>query len=848
MFAARHAQRSMGLHRIPVLAFAVLPLLVFSGGAEAQARATAKTAWSAQLDRYVLDVISKGQIPGIAIAAVRGDSAVIVKGYGVRESGRPARVDANTAFDVAGLTQSFTAAAVAILVDQHVVEWDAPALRYLGDLALPTDSLTRLATLRDLLSHRVGLEPANAAWRLTRLSTAELLARARFLRPVRSFRRTGLDSNLGFTIAGEAAAGAARTTFESLLRSRVIEPLRLSSTTWVYESATADENVAAPHATIGGQQVVISPELQRRAVAPAGGLRSSASDLARWMRFQLTGVLDGRRYLSDTSLREMQRLQVRTFVDPTTRAARLMADSISGYGIGWQVADYRGHRIVWLEGTSRGQQAYMALFPQEHLGIAVLVNTASVPGLHAALANRIADALLGYPSRDWAGDALVRRVQLDGARGATRAALVAMRSPEESRGPRAGFAGRYDHPLYGPVWIRPEGARFTLQMGDGEIADLEYHGAGAFYVAWRDPWLRENLTAHAAFMLDGDSVAAFATTMAWDVITADRDDGSLQREPFTARKAQSGGAPRAVASGRMDLTGSEAIVGRWNLRILAAPDVPGSWLEVKRSGFNALVGRYVGLIGGARPIGKIEWSQGMARFTIPTEWETPAGEMRFEFRPSGDSLVGIMLRPGGKMRAFVGRRAPTLLRPEPRAWTEPVSLFNGKDLSGWTTAPTARALPNFWTVRDGILVNTENEGANLMTVEKYQDFRFHAEYRLPARGTSGVFLRGRYWVNLGDPVDTIPFEGTPGGVAGFLVPGEDARRPVGEWQSIDITLVGRRISVVLNGKPVIVNQIIPGTTGSAIDTDEAAPGPIMLQGEETRVEFRNLTISVPRAP
>ena len=231
---------------------------------------------------------------------------------------------------------------------------------------------------------------------------------------------------------------------------------------------------------------------------------------------------------------------------------------------------------------------------------------------------------------------------------------------------------------------------------------------------------------------------------------------------------------------------------------------------------------------------------------FPASWEVPTRDLRFELRPAGDSLIGTLVNPFGAMRAFIGKRAPSLLRDTPTAWTPPVALFNGRDLSGWTIAPTARSLPNFWTVRDGLLVNTGNEGANLMTVQRFQDFKLHAEFRLPGPGASGIFPRGRYWVILRASQDTeLPGRNTTGAVHKFLVPSENAGLGVGVWQSIDITMVGRRITVVVNGKTVIAEQIVPGITGSAIDADEAAPGPIMLQGEESRVEFRNIRISVP---
>lgn len=287
------------------------------------------------------------------------------------------------------------------------------------------------------------------------------------------------------------------------------------------------------------------------------------------------------------------------------------------------------------------------------------------------------------------------------------------------------------------------------------------------------------------------------------------------------------------------------IVGRWNLRVVNPRDVFTMWLEVERSGYTALVGRFSGLIGGARPISTVEWADGVAKFTIPSEWDT-RGDLRFEIRVDGDSLVGSTWSPRGLEWNFIGKRAPILRRPIPTVWTEPRPLFNGKDFTGWIPAPTKRALPNHWTVRDGVLTNAEVEGANLMTVEKFQDMKLHAEFRLPEGASSGVFPRGRYWVILKPGGDTVPFEGTTGAVHKFLVPSVNASLGPDVWQSIDITLVGRRIWITVNGKAVITDGIIPGTTGSAIDGDEGAPGPIMLQGEEQRVQFRNITVSVPK--
>ncbi|HEX8692227.1 MAG TPA: serine hydrolase [Longimicrobium sp.] len=843
--AARGGRRAPRWGVALALAAAVAPSL------DAQERRPPAAPFPAELDRYVADVLEQWRIPGLAIAVVRNDSTLVAKGYGVRRLGSPDPVDERTVFDIAGLTSSFTATAAAMLVDRGALRWDDPVRRHLPTLVLPTDSLTRQATVRDFLSHRTGLDPAPVMAVLAAADRDDLLRRMRHLRVVAPFRQTAVPSAIGYTVAGEAAAAAARMPFESVLRDLVVRRLQLPRTTWTYEQAATMSNIAAPHATLAGRQQEMPRDSRRGATAPADAVQSGAADLTRWMRLHLNdGVLDGTRYVSDSTMREMHRVQVNLRTSPAFRTARLMQDTVFAFGMGWQISDYRGHRILWHGGAASGQAAYMALFPEDRLGVVVLVNTSSAGATQVpfALVNRIADTYLGYEPRDWAGEAFARRPNADSLREVNERAMRAMRASAPPRLPLAAYAGRYDHPLFGPVHVRVAGSALTLQMGQGRLADLESHGNDAFYVQWRDPSMRETFGAHVVFATSGDSALALSTV--------------IGRDQFMAREAGAGAS--VAAAPRPDLAGVEALLadsafGRWNLQLLGPTgpnDVSSSWLEIERSGFEGLVGRYVGLIGGARPIGRIDWSrtEGVARFSIPMEWElipasweVPSRDLRFEVRPAGDSLIGTLVYPAGVMRAFVGRRAPGLLRDAPKAWTEPVALFNGKDLSGWTIAPTARSLPSFWVVRDGILVNTANEGANLMTVQRFQDFKLHAEFRHPGPGASGIFPRGRYWVILRTTQDTrMPARNTTGAVHKFLVPSENAGLGVGVWQSIDITMVGRRITVVVNGRTVISDQIVPGITGSAIDGDEAAPGPIMLQGEENPIEFRNITLSVPQ--
>ncbi|MGH7678658.1 MAG: serine hydrolase domain-containing protein, partial [Gemmatimonadaceae bacterium] len=364
-----------------------------------------------------------------------------------------------------------------------------------------------------------GLDAVNMMWVPTAVRRDEVLRRMQYVRSVAPFRDRMVYSNIGYAVAGEAAAAAAHSSYESLLRG-LIERLGMRSTTWSYEQAAIMPNLAASHATVAGRQQVIARELQRQAIAPAAAVQSSVADLARWMRLHLnSGVLDGQRYVSDSAMREMHSIHARIPTTPPMRAARLVQDTVTGYGLGWQIMDYRGHRVWWHTGNGDGQVAWMSLFPDDRLGIVVLVNTWSAPMVHFALMNRIADTYLGYPPRDWAAEAFARLPAQDSAREANVRAMIAMRSSAPPPAPLAAYAGRYDEPLFGPVWIRVASSGLTLQMGDGQIADLEYHG-GPFYIVWRDPLFRELYGTHVNFNIERDSVVSLTTRMNRDEFTA----------------------------------------------------------------------------------------------------------------------------------------------------------------------------------------------------------------------------------------------------------------------------------------------------------------------------------------
>lgn len=282
---------------------------------------------------------------------------------------------------------------------------------------------------------------------------------------------------------------------------------------------------------------------------------------------------------------------------------------------------------------------------------------------------------------------------------------------------------------------------------------------------------------------------------------------------------------------------SRPIIGRWDLTVQMDRVAP-SWLEVKLSGLKTLVGYFVAEGGSARPIAEVKYDNGKVSFSIPTQWDMSNNPLVFEGMLQNDQLSGTITTPKGDKYPFTGERAPLLTRTSAPVWGEPIALFNGKDLTGWHMSGKEKQ----WVVEAGVLKSPKS-GSNIITDASFNDFKLHIEFRYPAGSNSGVYLRGRYEVQVEDNYGLEPSSTLFGGIYGFLTPNEMVAKKPGEWQSYDITLIGRRVSVTANGKAIIVDQIIPGITGGALNSKEGEPGPIFLQGDHGPVEYRNIVIT-----
>jgi hypothetical protein len=284
----------------------------------------------------------------------------------------------------------------------------------------------------------------------------------------------------------------------------------------------------------------------------------------------------------------------------------------------------------------------------------------------------------------------------------------------------------------------------------------------------------------------------------------------------------------------------DPVLGRWDLTVQSPGGPYPSWLQVQLRKETELQGRFVGQFGSVRNVTKISYSDGTLVFEVPIQYEKNKSDLRFEGKLAGETLEGTTLAADGTTLKWTGVRAPAFGPDKQVKWGSPVDLFNGKDLSGWK--PRSSAKPGCWGVADGILTATPT-CVDLISDRTFGDAKLHVEFMYPAKSNAGLYLRGRYEVQIQDDAGKALDALRMGGVYGFIRPYTDAAAPAGQWQTYDITLRGPRVTIALNGKTIADNEIITGITGGAIDSAEGTPGPLMLQGDHGKVSFKKITLT-----
>ena len=471
-----------------LLLHAVLWLCALAAGPYTIGAATAPDIEA--LDRYIEQARAEWKVPGLAVAIVKDGEVIHARGYGEREIGSRDQVDADTLFAIASNTKAFTAAALAVLVDEGKLHWDDRVVDHLPYFQLYDPYVTSEMRVRDLLCHRSGLGTysGDLIWWGTSYSAEEVVRRARFLPPAGPFRAHYGYSNIMFIAAGEIVEKRSGLPYGEFLETRFFGPLEMRRTVTSVSMLPATDNVATPHGEVKGEIVAFPWQAWDNSVA-AGGLLSSVADMSRWIELQLRrGELDnGSRLFSPAASSTMW--SAHTPIQISERSKRRYPSThFRAYGLGWVLMDFHGRRVIGHGGGYDGMISRVAMVPEENLGIVVLSN--SMTGLPTALTYRILDAFLGDELRDWSATALVAQNQRR-KRNKVRVDRAELERVEGTR-PSLGlerYAGLYGSEMYGQVVVtNDDGLQLRFLPNPDLAGTLRHLHYDTFVIEWNRPF------------------------------------------------------------------------------------------------------------------------------------------------------------------------------------------------------------------------------------------------------------------------------------------------------------------------------------------------------------------------
>ncbi len=353
---------------------------------------------SNNFDNFVRNSMKTWNVPGTSIAVVKDDKIIYIKGFGVKESGKPARIDSKTDFAIASGTKSFTATAIAMLVEEGKVQWDDPIIKYLPDIRFYNDSITKQMTFRDLLSHKTNLGRNDSMWHETGFTKEEILTHIKDIKPFTQ-KKSWNYNNLMYVVAGEIIPAVTGQTWDQFIQERIFKPLGMEHSNTSINSFKSNSDVAMPHKIRKGKPFPIAWKNVDN-IAPAIAINSNAYDMAQWMRFQLSkGKVNGQQLLSSEAIEETHSMQT-IIPDSNMDQVSYPNAQVSYYGLGWRMHNYHGNRVIEHEGMIDGMTSLVAMLPEQNIGIVILTNQ-DVNLLPTAVMYRAFDTLLDIPTQDW---------------------------------------------------------------------------------------------------------------------------------------------------------------------------------------------------------------------------------------------------------------------------------------------------------------------------------------------------------------------------------------------------------------------------------------------------------------
>lgn len=428
-----------------------------------------------KVDVAVEEAMRAWGVPGLAVGIVWDDRVVYLKGFGVREVGKPEPVTPETVFPIASCTKAFTSAALAVLVDDGRLSWDDPVRKHVPYFRLADPLADSQVTLRDLVSHRTGIGGNDLLWYRSPWDRREVIRRVGLIKPRHPFRSRFEYQTTMFVVAGCAVESAAGCPWEEFVRRRLLDPLGMSGVTFTTAQARQSPDHASPHRRGADGRAAVIPWYEIAVPDPAGSINANARDLCRWLRFQLgDGSFEGTRIVSAAALQETHTPQ--TIIRLEGQARDMNPETVQlSYGMGWVVQDYRGRLQVSHAGAIDGFRAHVTLLPTERFGI-VLLNNLHYTWMNLALSNRIVDLVFGTPTRDWnAYVAEQLRHEQEAAAGALR-----QREAQRMAGTRpslelSAYAGTYEDPAFGVVTVSAADGRLSWRWNTFSGPLEHYH-------------------------------------------------------------------------------------------------------------------------------------------------------------------------------------------------------------------------------------------------------------------------------------------------------------------------------------------------------------------------------------
>jgi CubicO group peptidase (beta-lactamase class C family) len=476
--------RATPQHLFAILVFGTLSCASWAGAPSALP--IAPTA----IDATVARAMKAFQVPGMAVGIIKDGKLVYSKGYGVRELGQAAPVDADTLFQIGSNTKAFTTAALAILMDEGKIHWDDKVIDYLPQFRMYDPYVTREFTIRDLLTHRSGLGLGAGDlmfFPATDFTRAEIIHGLRYLKPVSGFRSKFDYDNLLYMVAGQLVPAVTGKSWEDFVTERILDPLKMRPCAARYDRIPDRSDVATPHVVVKGKLQTI-PVMQMDAVGPAGTINCSINGMAKWIETQLAaGKTPGGQQLFSAQ-RSEEMWSMNTIIPVNSTLASMYRTHFTGYALGWGVQDVLGYKKVAHTGGVLGTVTWVAMIPELNLGVLVFTNQMSDIAM-TAVGNQILDAYLGAPRRDWVEIGLRLTAKRDAAAESIEDAAAKIESTAGSPSlPLDAYTGTYRDPWRGEATVRRENDKLFLKFSRTQSLEgrlMPYNG-NIFIVHWND--------------------------------------------------------------------------------------------------------------------------------------------------------------------------------------------------------------------------------------------------------------------------------------------------------------------------------------------------------------------------